>query len=140
MDNDLKVIVCDLENTLTNASHRMHLLGKDDKKFQNEFIFDKPNNNVILFLESLKKVEDTRVSVTSKHEKYKHLATLWLDHYNVACDALIMMPDTNVDGNAFKEKYIKTNASRIIFGLDDVGEICKIYSKYNLPCLRIEQK
>lgn len=131
-------IIIDLENTISNSNHRMHLLKTDPLRFQEEFINDTLNENIKYFIESWMKKRVKIIILTAKSDIYKNLVIHWLKKNFVHYDKLIMKNgnESNID---FKEKYAKENKDDILMALDDVGSICEMYSKYDIPCLRIVQ-
>jgi hypothetical protein len=145
------LVVIDLENTITNASDRMWLLkyeGKSedmkehyDNQFQEGFVDDHLNTNVKLFMDVLDKNHNNVIVIlTAKLGKYRDLVVGWLEHYDVKYNELIMKCCDNISDIEFKEGYVKLNKDKIDFALDDVGANCAMFGKYNIPCLRIEQK
>ena len=133
--------VIDLENTISNASHRMHLLYHcKNEEFQDAFIDDSVNDNVKKFMWQLYKKDYEVVILTAKLSKYVSMVTDWLETNNVIYNTLEMKQSDLITDEQFKEEYIKINKNDIAFALDDVGRVCAIYEKYNVPCLRIEQK
>ena len=136
------VLLIDLENTLSNSKHRMHLLGKDNEKFQKEFLNDPPNKNVIDFVNSMynNNYNISVVILSAKKEKYKKDAIKWLEKNNVAYDELIMQPDRDKRlPFQFKSDYVKENRNRILFALDDVGRTCAMIAENRIPVLKIQQ-
>jgi len=145
----MKLVVVDLENTISDSRHRMWLLGYgvDDAskkehydKFQEEFKYDKLNMNVKMFIDSLVRKGYTIVILTAKLEKYRVMVTNWLVENDVLFSSLVMKKKENISDLKFKENYIIVNQKLITFALDDVGSNCALFGKYNIPCLRIEQK
>lgn len=144
-------VVIDLENTISNSSDRMWMLrynGESQtlnehykKQFQEAFMDDFVNENVKLFMDSLKGNPDNVVVIlTAKLDKYRDLVEGWLEHYQVKYDVLVMKSDETMTDLGYKEKYVSLNKENIDFALDDVGAMCAMFGKYNIPCLRIEQK
>lgn len=136
------VILADLENTISNSKHRMHLLKTNKAKFQDEFKNDPPNTNVINFLNSYynNNYNIQIVILSAKKEQYRSIVEEWLKKYEVIYDELIMQKtNDNRKPSVFKSDYIKENRTRIIMALDDVGETCKMISENHIPVLRIQQ-
>lgn len=144
------LVVIDLENTITNSSDRMWLLkyeGKSDdmkqhydKQFQESFVDDFVNMNVKMFMDKLyENGNNVIVILTAKLKKYEPIVKQWLEHNGVKYDELVMKEDESLTDLEFKESYI-LNDNHIDFALDDVGKNCRMFAKYNIPCLRIEQK
>lgn len=136
-------IIIDLENTLSNSSHRMkHLESSDQVRFQEEFKNDTLNENVKLFMDMWRKNGYDIVILSAKKDIYLKMVVDWLVKYDVIFTELIMKPATKngVSDINFKEAYVYQNSQDIMFALDDVGANCKMFAKYNIPCLRVEQK
>jgi len=145
------IVVVDLENTISDARHRMWLLEYNKvpekyknkeyiKQFQESFVDDDINVNVKMFIDSLSKKGHTIVILTAKHERYRNMVAEWLRKYEVKFDVLIMKQSASEEDLEFKRKYIALNRDVISFALDDVGSICAVFGEYGVPCLRIEQK
>lgn len=141
------MIVVDLENTISNANHRLWMLTYKNneemyKKFQDAFEEDRLNNDVKLFLDSLSKKGYTIVILTAKTYDYFDIVIDWLERYDICYDALVMKPsgDYKFSDLEFKKRYIKNNIDEIEFALNDVGKECALFSNFNIPCLRIVQK
>ena len=136
------IILVDLENTLSNSKHRMHLLKKDKEKFQKEFLNDPPNKNVIDFTNSLynNNYNFRIVVLSAKRDTYKKDAEKWLRDHEVIYDELIMQREKDKRlPFEFKSDFIKENKNNILFALDDVGKTCAMIASHFIPVLKIDQ-
>lgn len=135
------MIVIDLENTISNSGHRMHFLYNcDNKRFQEEFSNDSVNNDVKFFIDSLAHKGHEIIILTAKTANYRQIVIDWLIKNEVFFDALLMKPEDSKESDiSFKEKFVKRNATKILFALNDVGKECAMFAKNNVPCLRIQQ-
>ena len=135
-------IIFDLENTISNSSHRMHLLYNcKHEEFQREFYHDSVNHNIKMFMKSIYNNGYKIVILTAKSAIYRLMVVKWLEENDICYDELIMKHDLlKCSDSEFKEEYIKRNKQNIMFAYDDVGANCEIFDKYNIPCLRVEQK
>lgn len=134
-------VVVDLEHTISNAWHRIEASEDRGVRFQKEFVNDRPNENVIMFMEQLIDAGNHITILSAKKEKYKFDVVNWLSLHKVQYSALILKPDTSrLGAEDFKEKCIKGFSQRIDFALDDVGSNCAMFAENNIPCLRIEQR
>jgi len=137
----MKVII-DLEHTLSNANHRLHLLKvcKYDA-FNNEFVRDPINKDVHYFMKSLRKEGHQIIILSAKRIKYSEKVRTWLHGHAVEFDQLIMRADNDKRGIVdFKVGYVLEFKDDILMALDDVGEICKAFCDIGVPCLRIAQR
>lgn len=139
-------IVVDLEHTISNAWHRIDKRNSTGglhlrKDFQEEFINDRPNNNVITFMKQLTDNDHHLTILSAKKEKYKFDIVNWLRLHKVEYNALVLKPDScTLSSDEFKEQCIKGFSQKIDFALDDVGKNCAMFARNNIPCLRIEQR
>lgn len=137
------IVLVDLENTLSNSKHRMHLLKVDSIKFQKEFLNDPPNTNVINFTNSFYN-NNYNINITvlsAKKEKYRKDAELWLKKNEVIYDELIMQGDKDKRKPFdFKSDFVKENRNKILLALDDVGKTCAMIADNHIPVLRIVQE
>lgn len=136
-------VIVDLEHTISNAWHRIDLKkeGLANEIFQKEFVNDRPNENVIIFMRQLIENGSKVCIVSAKKEIYRRLVMCWLNLHQVMYDDLIMKPDDCTDSSeVFKQAILANFGEKIDFALDDVGANCAMFARNNIPCLRIEQK
>ena len=137
------VVLCDLENTLSNSKHRMHLLkeGKHDK-FQEEFKNDPPNESIINFINDYynNNYGIRIVILSAKKDKYRKIAELWLKRNGVIYSELIMQSDNDKRlPSQFKSDYVKENRNSIIMALDDVWSVCEMIRSNYIPVIYVQQ-
>lgn len=134
------IVVVDLEHTLSNAFHRMHLIKEDNEKFNQEFENDKPNSDLIRFINSMWNKHFYIVILSAKKEKYKDICSKWLKYNSVMYDELIMQDDDDDRKHfEFKSDYADEHKSQILMALDDVGKNCAMFESYKIPTLKITQ-
>ena len=135
-------IIVDLEHTISNAWHRIKKSKDRGINFQEEFVNDRPNNNIIMFMSQLMDNDSNVIILSAKREKYRQLVINWLNLHSVQYTALIMKPDDlfNYSADEFKKTFIDSYKHKIDFALDDVGRNCAMFANNNIPCLRIEQR
>ena len=139
----MKQVIIDLENTLSDSRHRMFLLelGDEQEEFQLRFKDDKVNHNVKFFMKSLMKKGYAITILTAKIDSYRDMVVDWLKENDISYHYLVMKPeDSKQNSLEFKESYVLDTTVKISFALNDVGAECAMFEKYNIPCLRIEQK
>lgn len=135
------IVLCDLENTLSDSGHRMHLLKTNPTKFQKEFINDSPDTNIIDFVNSwYNNNYNIRIVVLSaKREVHRKDAELWLKKHDVIYDELVMQKDKDKRSPPeYKSDYVKQNRNKILFAIDDVGKTCQMIADNHIPVLNIK--
>jgi len=135
------IVVVDLEHTLSNAFHRMHLLKTDNKKFNEEFENDMPNDNMIRFIKSLWNEEYYIVILSAKKSKYRDTCIHWMRRNDINYHELVMQEDNDKRKHfEFKSDYVKDYKEKILMAFDDVGANCAMFESYGIPCLKIIQE
>lgn len=90
-----KDVICDIDGTLCDISHRLHFV-KGEKKDWNSFFAeidkDAPRINIIDTVKELSK-EFTIVLVTGRPERLKRETMRWLNRFNIPYETLIMRKD-----------------------------------------------
>lgn len=152
----MKYIICDLDGTLFDISHRLPLLHncrdeKDYDKFHAEHIKDKLNTGVDDILATYSQCYDSGfhiIFITGRHSKFRESTIRQLEDikYNMSrpcgCD-LFMKSSYEIYTQDFVrdtleiifEKYGKENC---LFVLDDRPATVQIYRDAGLLCLQVQ--
>lgn len=135
-------IVVDLEHTISNANHRISMKKNGIQKgiFQREFKNDRPNEDVIMFINQLYQAGHYILILSNKHDKFYEVVEKWLSLHEVNYNELVLSPGMDTHAATFKEQYIRNCGLKFSFALDDVGQNCAMFARNNIPCLRIVQK
>jgi hypothetical protein len=125
-ENKQLAIISDLDGTLCDIDHRLHLVkgeGKKDwKSFFENLIYDKPNLWCQDIIHRYK--QDTVIVLCSgRPDNYKKLTEEWLYENNVEYDKLFMRPRNDMRQDALIKKIIYkfeiNTRYDILFVLDD---------------------
>lgn len=144
---DKGIIIVDLDGTLANAEHRMHLLpseGNRDKTlhwdtFNKAAIGDAPIQDTIDIVNSLYK-NYTIVILTGRCDIVKEETILWLNNHNVKYDNLIMRKE----GDHRKDTVIKEEVLRgiglnkILACFDDLPHVVEHIRGLGLTCYHVD--
>ena len=143
-----RIIICDIDGTLTLFSDRLMLIaGKDvTRKNYDEFnrrsSEDRCKEDIANIIRNLKDVETKIYLITAREEKWRSITEDWLALNEVPYDKLHMRPnnskekDSEVKLNIVTEKIDKT---KIWFVLEDRTEVVSMYRKLGLTCLQVEK-
>lgn len=124
----MKIIyIFDLEGTLSNHSHRLHLLPKVSEKeanskdhyaaFHAAFPKDPVNNHIVNMINSFFEFNPA-IILTGMMEKHRQMAVDYLDYHKVFCDSLVMRQNDDFRPSPeFKLAHIKD-----------------LYKKYQFDC------
>lgn len=96
---NMRVIVYDIDGTLSNNGHRQHFLSdpenRDWKNFNYNMAYDKPHDDIIFLMRTLHLFGTTNVITTGREECYRDVTLAWLH-------------DQGLD-NFFHKLYMRTN-------------------------------
>jgi len=142
-DNDLfrkKIIITDLDGTISDCTHRLKYYRKNDYfKFNELGSEDLPITPIVNILRNCKS-EDTDIVVVTARDEYHRPATLdWLKRYDIPCDNLLMRPsddnryDDEVKLDLFERNYEKED---VWFVLEDRQMVVNMWRSLGLTCLQ----
>jgi FMN phosphatase YigB (HAD superfamily) len=134
-----KYVVCDLDGTLCDHSHRVYLawLGRWDD-YNAGCVVDKPNLAVVDFLWELNGYKI--IFLTGRSIKYEQQTTEWLDVYSPTAYDLIMRNEGDFKTAAQFKKYeladwcAKNNVAtyQIEYAIDDNEECVQLFRDLNI--------
>lgn len=137
-----RIIICDLDGTISDYGHRLKFYKERDYKAFNEAgINDKPIENICNILRSLKDRETHIVIMTARDESCMADTEKWLKLNEVPYDALIMRdegdqsPD-HVCKRRLLEKHIPDQKD-IWFVLEDRQSVVDMWRGEGLTCLQV---
>ena len=138
---DKRIIIVDLDGTLSDYGHRVHLYkDKDYDAFNKAGIGDKPIENICNIVRRLHDEETEIVIMTARDETCRKDTSKWLRLNDVPCDKLIMRPigDNSSDPicklKLFKENF---NNKDIWFVLEDRNSVVEMWRDEGLTCLQV---
>lgn len=135
------IILCDLENSLSNSTHRINLQKTNVKKFNEEFKND-PIDKSIFDLINIWYNNNLNVKIiiiSSRRNKYKNDAEKWLSDNKVKYDELIIQSDKDKrTPMQFKTDFIKENRNKIIFAIEDVQKTCDMIKSHYVPVVQVK--
>lgn len=148
----MKYIICDLDGTLFNVDHRLHLLyncreEKDYDKFHAEHINDSVNVNIADLIKAVSNFyykEITIFFITGRHEKFRNSTMKQLSRLgfnDCVRKELFMKPSYTVYTTDFVKDFLNTlnvDKKDILFVLDDRPATVKIYRDFGLTCLQVK--
>lgn len=135
------IILCDLENSLSDSSHRNHLQKTNIEKFNNDFVKD-PIDKSIFDLISMwynNNINIKIVIISSRRSKYKNDAEKWLLDNKVEYNELIVQTDKDKrTPMQFKTDFLKENRNKIIFAIEDVPKTCDMIKSHYVPVVQVK--
>lgn len=147
-----KIIICDLDGTLCDITHRLKYIKQDKPDwdlFYSTVIFDRPKPEIIQLIKTMM-ASGVKVIITSGRSDVAYEATIkWIEYFlgtfkdNPMLE-LIMRPH----GDYTKDDVLKENwlhkgllgsKEDILFALDDRQRVVDMWRRNGLTCLQVAQ-
>jgi len=141
----MKAIIVDIDGTLSDVDHRLHLIKdpqkKDYDKFYSKLGDDEPKGDIIELVNCLSKCYYT-ILLTGRPNEYRKKTVDWLDKFGVHYDILFMRPtdDYRPDNVLKKEIYeerIKPHFEVLVV-LDDRTRVVDMWREIGLTALQVD--
>lgn len=136
-------VIVDIDGTLSNASHRQHLVqdgNKDWDRFYDLCEFDDfhPHIGVIVnLLYDFYKI----VLVSGRVERVRDKTVKWLDQHKVSYDELFMRPDGDFrPDDVLKAEILGRDIApkwHPVMAFDDRDRVVAMWRKCGIPCLQV---
>jgi hypothetical protein len=146
-----KAIICDIDGTIANISHRVELIPtevdkkqRDWKPFNEAGQHDVPYDHVVTLLRVFEEIGWVIILSTGRQELYKRETQDWLHKHNVPYHELFMRPkgDLRSDTEIKKDHYatlISMQDLDIQFVLEDRDKMVKMWrEEIGLPCFQVK--
>lgn len=156
--DEYKYIICDIDNTISDCTHRVNYILKKPKDWKSFFLYqplDKPIESVIKILEAFAwcNFEDALgitvgfVFCTGRSEEYRALTTKWLNEnisteLNRWSDVSLLMrrKDDRRDDEIVKIELLKEaniTPENTLFILEDRDRVVKAFRKNGYKVLQV---
>ncbi len=124
---NLNAIICDIDNTLSDADHREHHLqgpGRKDWKSFFEAMDKDPINNWCKRLVNKMRMDHIVILSSGRPDNYRNITKTWLETNFVTYDHLFMRPRNDSRSDTIVKEIIldfeiKTRVKNILFAIDD---------------------
>lgn len=143
-----KIVICDLDGTLADITHRIHYIdGKNSRKKDYDAFYkscpnDVPKQNIIALVRALHK--DHRIYIVSGRSDSVYKETVeWLVAHDIPFDRLLMRKSGDyTPDNVLKQHWLKVGdlgkPSDILFAIDDRWRIVDMWRKQGITCLQVD--
>lgn len=136
-------VIFDLDGTLADGRHRLHLLPKKDHhlteawvEFNLEADKDKPFEDNIQLCNSLAIMGYKIVILTGRSDIAKDITIDWLNTHNVRRTDLVMRKQTdNRKDTVIKEEFLREyGLDRVLCCFDDLPQVANHFREMGLTC------
>lgn len=141
--NKPEAIIVDLDGTLTNCDHRVHLVDQETPEwnsFYNAMGEDELNAWCKRIIESFQREDVSIILITGRPSNYRDLTMEWLSRHNITYSNLYMRDHEDFRSDAtikreFYESKVK-DVYQTIFVLDDRKSVVEMWREIGLTCLQ----
>lgn len=139
----MKAIICDLDGTLADITHRQGFVQqkpKNWKAFHGAMSEDKLNIWCAELLKGMKKEGYHIILLTGRDEPYRQMTIDWLKCHDIVFDVLLMRaaqdfrPD-NIVKREIYENVIKPE-HEVVFVVDDRKKVVEMWREIGVVCLQ----
>ena len=147
---DKKVIVFDIDGTLADGEHRMHLIRADGKKDWNTFfakaVEDPPHYEIQWLNHIMADRDDVELVVlTARPEKRRDITERWLAEHGIEHTELILKTDREeqdrVPDYQFKERILDeliAQGRKPYMVFEDRQNVVDMWRKRGIKCLQVQ--
>lgn len=137
------IVISDLDGTITDAEHRVHLVRnhpKDYDRFFAEARNDGPITAVISVLQALKQAGHDVHIITGRSEVVRQDTVEWLERHEVPFDRLLMRPEHDyTPDDRLKEGWFRAEyePEEVLLVLEDRARVVRMWRRHGLTCLQV---
>lgn len=143
---DERIVIFDLDGTLTNNDHRQHLItgpNKDWDEFTRQCVNDTPQQGIIDMLNAMANQDILPVILTGRSQVMRQETEKWLDDHNVDCGDIIMRPFGNrsldTDLKLMWLRELRDAGNEIVFAVEDRDRCVKAYRDAGIVCIQVAE-
>ena len=141
-----QTIICDLDGTLCQVDHRLHL-AKDKKwdEFNRSCVLDPPWKDTLEVLKGLKLLGHTFAFVTGREESHRQGTIQWLAQYEVWDPSVLLLmravgdyrSDVEVKRDLYKD-HLKDRS--ILFAMEDRDGVTELWRSLGIRCFQVQEE
>lgn len=148
----MQCIIMDIDGTLSNAEHRLHLLpnstGDEGEPLSNDWtpfldaaVDDALNVEIRMLSNAIYQTGRPVVICTGRNERYREATEAWLKKHTVHYDHLLMRRegDHRPDQVVKKEMldHIRALGMEPVFAVEDRARVVKMWRDNGIRCLQV---
>lgn len=144
--NHVSIVLCDLDGTLADTSHRVHHLMKEPKDWDSwnaGIPEDKPYHHVVTMLRALNMFDYRIIIVTARSEATRPETEHWLKYWRVPYVAMFMRPvgDLRSDHIIKQEAVLHNDIKlhQVAFVLEDRDKVVAMWREMGLNCFQVRK-
>ena len=139
----MKIVIFDLDGTLTNIDHRLHFINqktKDWNSFSKACIADTPKQAVIQTAKALHQFGHPLWILSGRSTSVEKETRAWLKQYGIPYNKLLMRPIDNLTpDHELKRQWIVGHnlKSRTLCAYDDRQRVVDMWREEGFECFQV---
>lgn len=140
-----KIVLCDLDGTLSDTEHRLHHIRGIHRDFDAFFAAsgeDEPIGPVITLVNALAAAGKEIHIITGRREDTREITEAWLERHGVSYDRLTMrgLADRTPD-HVLKRRWFEADydPADILLALEDRARVVVMYRELGITCLQVAE-
>lgn len=141
-----KIVLCDLDGTLSDTSHRVHFIRGGRRRDYDSFFAasgeDEPIQAVIALVNALALAGKEIHIITGRREDTREITEAWLERHDVSYDKLMMRPFSDrTPDHVLKRQWFETDydPADILLALEDRARVVAMYRELGITCLQVAE-
>ena len=138
------IVLCDLDGTLSDLTHRLHNIQKDNPdwdKFFNECYKDKPIESIIELTTCLYEQGHEIYITSGRSDAVREKTMNWLNRHGVMWSKLIMRKSGDKRSDEIvKAEWLEDGSidkHNVLFAIDDRDRVVKMWRNLGVKCLQV---
>lgn len=141
-----KIVIFDLDGTITDHSHRVPLVATEGIKpdwdeFEKRCVYDVPNLAVVELYKYYVSLEDYMVLImTGRSKDYQEKTIEWFESYKIPLPHLFIMrtKGDNTPDHELKKKWVQNiGTHRVVCTFEDRGRVVDMWRSLGLTCFQV---
>lgn len=138
------IVICDLDGTLADLSHRLHFIQQDPKDYESFFLAqadDPPIRDIVEHVQALS-VDHDIVIVSGRPDTYSYLTVRWLETFEVPYVSLLMRRggDHRPDDMVKEEILALLPKEKVVKVIDDRPRVIRMWLSNGLNVMAVNQE
>ena len=140
-----KIVLCDLDGTLSDAEHRLHHVRGKRRDYESFFAAageDAPMEPVITLVQALAAQGHQIHIVSGRRDDTRAATERWLEEHGVPYHRLLLRPyDDRTPDHILKKRWFDADyrGKEILLALEDRSRVVSMYRELGVTCLQVAE-
>lgn len=138
--------IIDLDGTLCDITHRLHILSEPKKKwaeFHALLVDDIPNLAISIIMRAIRGYGVRIALCTGRPEEYRDETMDWLRKHAIDWDRLLMRPEGNYQSDDLVKPALAADAGltkdNVLFIMEDRDKMVRMWRQLGFVCFQVQE-